>query len=292
MEMFFDAHSHISIENPEEAQKYTNEHIKHNIRNSIVMVDPFLKSIKCPSDERHYVCIKPSTQTQDELYCTVCKRNVQKPQNIYRQANISLINNISSINETNKTQFLPFITSAVSQNMLKNEFDFFNSNFSGKFFGIKIYTGLSYDVLNNVRFNSNMPLLIHTAIKYYNQHPENMIGFILNYDGPVILAHFAHLEKNSIKKLLQKENVYFDCSPANLMYNTFYKNRLDSSIKKPEDLYYSALDIIGSKRLLWGTDSPFGNVGQEIDLLRKVQLTKSEYNDIVFNNAMKCMGML
>lgn len=283
----FDAHLHLRLDNLEE---FLTELKNNNITSGIVMIDPFIKELKCKVNDKHYVNIR--TLGNHKIYCNVCNNILGDADNIYRKYNIKLVETILHINQINGTNFTPFITSVSSKSMLESEEQYFTNNYPKLKFGIKIYTGLSYDILDNVEFNSKRPLLIHSG-SFENQKASNMIKFILNYDGPVTIAHFARFDLESISKLKQKKNVFFDTSGATLLYDVCYKNNAkNNSIYKPTDMFHIALKEIGIDRLIWGSDFPFSNINAELNLLNQIKLTKKNRQKILHNNAIKFLSTL
>lgn len=285
MEKIFDAHSHILFSDGVD-ESFVKEHLVSGVTEGIVMACPFISEITCNHDERHYTCIR-NNDGEDMVYCTKCNHFIRNGNLIYRKYNLDVITSIEKINAAYHTKFYPFVTSASSNRMLQDEFEFFSSQYKNCFFGIKIYTGLSFHTLNEIHFNAPIPLLIHTG-GFENQKPKNMIDFLLNYEGPILLAHFARFDKETIEILKGKPNIYFDSSPAVEMFDRFYKNKhRELNFNSPDDLYYEALNLIGAKRLLWGSDYPYSNVSRELEIINRLHLTPSEKRDILYNNAIR-----
>ncbi len=286
----FDSHSHIPFDYAG-MQDFICQHTGNNVKSGIVMAMPFINEMICPFDKKHYTCVRQGYDGRDEIFCTNCNKRISQATNIYRQYNVMTINLVELINRKYGTRFYPFITSIVSERMLKSELDYFSSNYANRFFGLKIYTGLSFDVLNNIHFNANIPLLIHTGT-YFNQQPKNMLNFLLNYDGPVCLAHFARIDIESIRVLSEKNNLYLDSSPASRLSEVCSRNEaLAKNITTPKDLYYKILNVIGTKKLLWGSDAPYGNVATELKLFHELNLSLEEKFDILYNNALRFLSL-
>lgn len=287
----FDAHIHMNVNSIDGVNAFLELQHKFGVSEGIVMIDPFLKEFKCPNGENHYVCIRPKSNKNDELYCTICQKKIGSAENIFRESNIQLIKKIEELNTLHQTSYYPFITVGASSRMIVEESTYFDEHFNDGYFGLKIYTGLSFEILNRVSYNSKKPLLIHTALRYENQHPRNMLNFLLDYEGPVLMAHFARFDRETIKILKRKKNIYFDTSPASLLFDTFYKKKQgNDGIYNKEDIYYRAIDLIGTDKLIWGSDFPFGKMEEELYLLENITLTSEERMNICYNNAKRFLG--
>lgn len=291
VQKIFDAHSHCS-NNKKSILDFFSSHINNNIFTGIVMINPFVEEIKCHKDKSHYLCIKSISKDNDMLYCTNCNKTYGAANTIFRDYNANLIEQVNIFNAKYNTKFYPFLNVASSQRMMIDEFNFFKDEYKKKFWGIKIYTGLSYNILDEIdSLDLTCPLIIHTAMRYGNQQPKNMLRFLLKYKGPILLAHFARFDLQTIQILKNKNNIFYDSSPATLLYETFYANE-KSSFSCVEELYYKIFDLVGCNKVLWGSDFPFGNIRQELTILNQLNISNSERNLIAWENSKRFLNYL
>lgn len=119
----------------------------------------------------------------------------------------------------------------------------------------------------------DLPLFIHLQkdrdvfqlIEYKREHPNLKL----------IVAHLFGLEL-FIQKNLIDENLYFDISPLQLISN----NRL-----------LKAIDYVGAKRVLFGTDTPYGdrnNLHKSIKRIKALDLSEEE-KDMILGLNMKSL---
>lgn len=291
----FDAHSHIVNVDKSSLQfhDYVDAHIKANVKSGIIMIHPYLEEIKCQKNRKHHPIIKVVDQKQ-EAFCSECGTLICRNKNFYRRYNAILLDSIPQIKEMGFVPF-PFVTCISDSYAINDEVEFFEKQKSN-FYGIKIYTGTSSNTLNNCSFNSNYPLIIHTGL-WENQFPMSMLHFIERYDGPVLIAHFAMFDVDFIKRIKDKTNVYFDTCPAICAYNRYFIEKRNvgfvnfDGICNIEDLYYKLIDIVGIKKVIWGTDYPIGNVQDEINVVERLSLCESEKADLLYNNAMHFLNI-
>ena len=92
---------------------------------------------------------------------------------------------------------------------------------------------------------------------------------------------FAVLKNISIMK-----NVFIDCCPSEFMFrNRFSCLTYPNDILSPEDIYYKVLSIVPSNKILFGTDSPWGNSKQELEIVRNLKISPSIREQILWKNA-------
>jgi hypothetical protein len=129
--------------------------------------------------------------------------------------------------------------------------------------------------------DAGLPVLIHCGDFRYNySNPEQLIPFLEKFpDMTVIGAHFAgwSMWEKATEQLAGTPNLYVDLSSS--LYAL-----------SPE----TALDLIhayGSDRVLWGTDYPMWDSVSEMGYFDKIDLTKKERSQILYENAAKLLGL-
>lgn len=293
---FIDSHCHIRCdgnfeENLTELKKIMK---KNNIDKSVLFIDPFISKFECSKSSEncfHYCHVTDKLNKKNELaiLCSKCNDILYSGTDPYNYYNKKLFDSI------NDSSFYLFLMLSISNITMDNTIQKFKYLYGNKIRGLKLYTGLSDLILNDVNlFDYDLPLLIHTG-KADNQNPKNMINFLKKYKGYIILAHYARFSPEIVDLIKQSDNIYIDTSPASYIFNMYligekkrglfdYKN-----IYKPEDLYYKALDLYGVDKLVFGSDYPFSEMDDEIKIIKNLILTESEYNKITNGNIMKIL---
>ena len=77
--------------------------------------------------------------------------------------------------------------------------------------------------------------------------------------------------------LKSRENVWFDTSSALWAITPEYADKVVS--------------VIGTERLMFGTDYPVKTTGEELERLYKLTLTEDQIDDILWNNAARFLGL-
>lgn len=291
-----DAHCHISCNGDfnKNIFELKKDMKRNNISKAVLFIDPFVNEFTCSKESKdnfHYCHVSDTANGNNNLsiICDECNSQIyygNDPYNLY---------NKKLFEEVNDNMFYLFLMLSVSNNTMNINVEEFKSMYGDRLCGLKLYTGLSDVTLNNIKnFNTDLPLLLHTG-KAYNQNPKNMIDFLKSYRGYIILAHYARFCPEIIDLVKNYDNIYIDTSPSAYIYNN-YINRVKKrglfdyeNINKPEDLYYKALELYGVDKLIFGSDYPFSNLDEEIQLLNNVNLTKNEYEKITNKNIMKVL---
>ena len=291
MNEIFDSHAHINIDrNFSNAMlNFQNSMHENQISKSLIFIDPFAKEFDCENGKNHYVCVKNHQNEELQTFCTKCEEQVYHGNDPYICYNNVLLN---SINDEN---VFPFVTLSVSGNTMSKTIKYYEEFYKYRFFGFKIYTGLSSIKLDSIeQINSDLPVIIHTGFQP-NQNPKYMFEFLRKYNGPIVLAHFARFEPNTIKLINSMDNIYIDTSPAFYLYNRYILNKhegglLDrTGLDSPESFYYRILDMVGADKVIFGTDYPFSDRKTEIGVLKNLKLSVSEYEKITHENIQRIL---
>jgi len=135
---------------------------------------------------------------------------------------------------------------------------------------------------------NNMVLLLHTSEPVGHQYPgkglvtpETLYPFIeRNPDLNLVCAHWGgglpfYALMPEVKDAL--DNVYFDTAASPFLYNP--------------QIYQYVSSIIGSDRILLGSDFPLMSQGRLISEVRSIALPEDERNLIFSGNAMRLLGI-
>ncbi len=155
--------------------------------------------------------------------------------------------------------------------------------------GVKLHPDIQRFKLDDERCHAiyescekaGLPILIHTGDKRYDfSNPDRLEPILKTYKHLVIIG--AHLGGWSVweeacEKLYPYENLMVDCS-STLSY-------ISTSLSKQLIRRY------GAERVLFGTDYPLHMPGNEMKLFQKLELTKSECQVILNENAKRIFGI-
>lgn len=154
--------------------------------------------------------------------------------------------------------------------------------------GVKIHPDIQKVKLDDYRLlkmyelcEGRLPILIHTGDNRYDySNPNRMLPILDSYPNlTVIGAHFGgwSIWEDAWRDYAGRENFYVDCSSS--LYAI-----------KPE----TAVELIhayGVDRVLFGTDYPLWTPESEIERFMQLDLTESEREDILCNNAARLFGI-
>lgn len=136
--------------------------------------------------------------------------------------------------------------------------------------------------IGKVVSEGQVPMLVHCGDFRYNySNPDQLKPFLEKFpDITFIGAHFAgwSIWKEATEKLAGIPNLYVDLSSS--LYDL-----------SPQ----AALDLIhayGSDKVLWGTDYPMWDSVSEMEYFNKLDLTKKEKSQILYDNAAKILGLI
>ena len=112
----------------------------------------------------------------------------------------------------------------------------------------------------------------------YGATPEKMEKALSWFSSPVVAAHWGGCGcAESVLKHLCGKNVYFDTS--------FGYGQM------PKPFAQEILNRHGTKRMLFGTDTPWHTAEMELRLLNSLELTEEEKQDVLWNNGAALLGI-
>jgi predicted TIM-barrel fold metal-dependent hydrolase len=122
--------------------------------------------------------------------------------------------------------------------------------------------------------NKKLPVFIHLFSKEQSIRFVKLTNEFIN--TIFIIAHMIGFEEITEKSI--NTNVYFDISAPQLIS----KKRIKNAIK-----------IVGSNRLILGSDAPYGidSIKINIDLLNKLSISEQEKQNIVGNNIARLLNL-
>ena len=292
----FDGHCHIKCDENLEKNiiALKKEMMVNKINKAVLFADPFVDEFKCINStekEFHYCHTTDQFNINNDLSikCDVCNKIIYHGNDPFNEYNKMLFNKVDD------EMFDLFLLLSVSNKTINKNIDEFCNLYGDKVKGLKLCTGLSDLVLNDLdEIKSNLPLIIHTG-KPFNQTPQNMINFLKKYKGYIVLAHYARFNPEIVELVKKSDNIYVDTSPSYYIYMNYLSNEKKcglfdyNNISCPEDLYYKAIELYGIDKIIFGSDYPFSNLSDEISLLNNLKLSDDEYKKIAYKNLMKVL---
>lgn len=111
----------------------------------------------------------------------------------------------------------------------------------------------------------------------------------------LVLAHMGGWKQwDMVSKLLADANVYFDTSFSfgrinSIIGENYYKNSEDRLMDSEN--FTEMVDILGYKKILYGTDSPWTDHKKTIDFIRSLSLSEESVSSILGLNAKKLLKL-
>ena len=247
-----------------------------------------LNNCNCNYPHRHRVGIFEENGDL-VLKCKTCGNIILKSAlDPLRKYNVALIN----LTKPYRAQVRPFLYLSLCHSTLQAEINFFEKCYGNEFVGFKFHPWNDQVSVADFRLHSSKPILIHTGMRDL-ESAANAITFAQNNpDVKIVIAHAATLDENCLRKIAIMENVFVDCCPSVFMF----KNRSSSlfspeDIHSPEDIYYKVLDYVPIDKILFGSDSPWGNSKDELDVVSRLHISENVREQILYKNATELYGL-
>lgn len=243
-----------------------------------------LDSCNCSVSNRHRICVHDK-QSKIALSCRTCgKLILESSVDPLRNYNIDLIN----ITRPFRSFIKPILYISLCKSTIQKEIDFFEKEYRDEFVGFKFHPWNDQVNVSNFRVHTSKPILIHTGIRSL-ENPQNAIIFAQNNPNTkIVIAHAGSLDEGVLKKIVAMSNVFIDCCPSVFLFEhkessiQFYQD-----ISCPEDIYYKVLDFVPSSKVLFGSDSPWGNSKQELEVVCRLKIPSRVREQILYKNAME-----
>lgn len=125
-----------------------------------------------------------------------------------------------------------------------------------------------------------LPILFHMGdVRFSYSRPEYLLKVIADFPKlKIIGAHFGGWsEWNRGAELLAEKNIWVDCSSARQW------------MQKEE--FIALINAFGSDKVLFGSDYPMWNPGDELKYIESLKLPSSELDKILYKNAVQVLGL-
>ena len=241
-----------------------------------------LNICNCNVPNRHRVCIHEKNGKL-AISCKTCgKLILESDIDPLRKYNLELI----SITKPYRDFIKPILYLSLCRATLQKEIQFFEKNYNNDFVGFKFHPWNDQVNVAKFKVNTAKPILIHTGIRNL-ESATHAINFAKNNPKlKVVIAHAASLNLEVLKNISIMKNVFIDCCPSEFMFrNRFSCLTYPNDILSPEDIYYKVLSIVPSNKILFGTDSPWGNSKQELEIVRNLKISSSIREQILWKNS-------
>ncbi len=288
----YDSHVHLHINKKDQVKEYQyydfnnlqKDQIKYGITKSICFLNPFVPSMLCPKNHKHIIKVLDRDEKTIKIYCKNCDSIIYEGIDPLRKLNISLLEKA-----LNNNSIIPFIYLNISSS-INEEIKFFEKKYGNMVKGYKIHPKLCSRKISEININSDKPLIIHTGIQE-NTSPQDIIKFSKHYKGKIILAHCARFSKNDLLKIKKSDNLYIDISPFMILFRsmiykpeTLYDMKYLGKIDNPNKLLKKVIEFIGVNKIVFGSDTPFSNLNEEIDFIKNCDILNEEREQILYKN--------
>ena len=242
-----------------------------------------LQNCSCKQPMRHRPCVT-SEGGMYKLYCKTCGKII-----LISEVDPLRYINIELIEQTKKyrNRIKPILYLSLCEATLQKEIEFFEINYKGEYVGYKFHPWTDQVSIKNFKIETDLPILIHTGMRDLESSKNVILFSKFNKNNKIIITHAAQLKESILKQIASSENLYIDCCPAMFLY----KNKqscleYSDDILSPEDIFYKVMKFIPSEKILFGTDSPWGNSKDELQIINNLNITKQEKDNILFRNAL------
>lgn len=289
--MIFDTHVHISL---------PSQNILHHNMNIDSYVDMLQevgggKAILClnPHDEKymcrnafidnklHKSCVESYNSNIYKIRCTRCNTYHYIGEDVFRDRNVELLECANKYN----LYTLAFLT-GTNYNIQKQS-DFYES-FYPDFVGYKVHPTITMFPIDQLYLCSKKPVLVHCGVDKFSS-PLQIINFAKKYKGNVIIAHWARFDKVTLKQISEMENIWIDTSPYTFLFSLFQNKPeqifYDNEEKTIKDFFLQLMNFVGVDKILFASDSPWGNLIDEVSFINQLDLDKEDKAKILYKNA-------
>lgn len=247
-----------------------------------------LQNCSCSSPKRHRTTII-SDNDRLKIICKTCGFELFSSSiDPLREYNISLICQTQMM----RSKIKPLLYLSLCKATIQGEIDFFEKMFPNEFVGYKLHPWTDQVDVNSFKISTKLPILIHTGMRYI-ESAENAMIFANNHPyNSVILAHAVQLKDEILSQISRTSNVYIDCCPADFLFKHKESCLVNpDKITCPEDIYLKAMEFLPSSKILFGSDSPWGDTKKELSILDRINISEKEKNNILFRNSSKIYSL-
>lgn len=298
--MFIDTHVHITLAN-QEVLHHKLSMVEYMIKldeigggKGVLFINPFDNKYCCPNsmaDERlHKSKIINNDSRTYSIMCECCNSVHYTGEDVFREDNIRLL---QMANE-NEMYALAFLTAPNLS--IQNQVDFYEKNYP-EFLGYKIHPTIMMFPADKLSINSKKTIVFHCGNDEFAS-PKQILKFAENYSGNVVIAHFARFDKESLKEISRRDNVWVDISPFTFLYtlsesrpNQLCCSLNDYTYRNAEELFMSLVECVGYDKIIFASDDPFGNLTKEVEFIKHLKLDTLELELIKEYNAKKAFGI-
>ena len=250
---------------------------------SILFPDLPIKEIVCKRN--HIVRLESVLEGKHKYTCSTCNKVVYVGNDPFHAYNTGLM-------EKRRESELVFPYIPISPFSLE-QIERYESAYHGLIYGYKLHPNYSdYDIKDFVPKRKRV-YIIHSGVGE-KEHPLKIIDFARKLDGAVIIAHLGRFCKQAYDLSKDMDNVYFDCSPLSLLWNSYvtHSDRIyDSSFlgffSSPSDMIERVADYVGCGKIVYGSDAPIGDYN--FDMMSCNHLNRALKRSICSENILKLL---
>lgn len=243
--------------------------IHRNTGASILFPDLPIDEITCK--QSHIVRLESVINGKHKYTCSTCNRVVYFGEDPFVKYNHALMNG----RRENELVF-PYIP--ISPFSLE-QIECYERAYPGLIFGYKLHPNYSNYDIDKFKPKQNRIYIIHSGVGE-RENPLKIIHFAKKINGVVIIAHLGRFCKQAFDLSKLMDNVYFDCSPLSLLWNSYitHSDRIfDPSFlgvfSSPSEMIKLVADYIGWDKLVYGSDAPLGDYSFDMACCRNLDMS-------------------
>jgi len=300
--MIYDGHIHVAIRLADELENSRSSSLGIDqliqrmddlaIDKAVIMIDPSTTKLFCKKDANHRLKTIDIEQNNLKIICTSCNNIVYRGPDPLRPFNEKLL----SESQKYPNRLLPFVFLSISDSTVAEEIKYFEGKYSEQFFGYKLHPSFSGRAITTIKnFPSTKTLLVHTGVDTIT-HPKNVIKFSRQYTGNIILAHFAKLDYESLQEISKNKKLFVDSSPATRILflkkeqaSRVFRHPYFENISTESELYHHIIGLSMANKLIYGSDSPYGDLKKELQIANDLKLSPEIYTKIMYSNLMNAL---
>jgi len=292
--MIYDSHCHVVPHgfNASRNSLYLDQLLslmrKSSVKKALVTLNPFICERMCLKN--HYVYYTYIADKHcGKIVCQTCGKNIYSNEHDpYRHINVALIEE----SQKYKDIIYPLVYLTTNKYTFQEEIDYFEKYYFDAFYGFKFISTFNASTVKELhKIRTRKPLLFHTKNDEYAK-PCDIISVTDHLSVPIILAHFCSFDKNALDVVSSRNNYFTDISPL-LDLKSNYENKDINKIFPIwneyesisfEKMFESILHTVDYKKILFGTDAPWGNMQDEIRYFNSLNFSRNISEKIYSDN--------
>ncbi len=158
--------------------------------------------------------------------------------------------------------------------------------------GIKIHPDYQDTLFNDIRYKrilalaSELDLFVITHAGYDVYSPD-----LVHCTVPMILEVLRDVQPTKLVLAHMGNNLYYDDVERDLLGADVYLDTAFSIARIPQDRMLRMIRRHGASKVLFGTDAPWSDQKEDVEILSRLGLTEEEYALVSHQNALDLLGL-